>query len=506
MGRVPLARFLARRRSRVVVAIAATVAVGSAVALAAVVGPRFANADPEPKAGLPVPPELLTHVVAAARSCPTLSPARLAGQLMANSQMNAQARLRPGQEGIAGLGQDAWKAWAPWPDAARTDQGANIAALAHHMCDLVGQLRAAKVGGDPWRTSLAAFRVGAAAVRAAGGVPAGTASYVDEVGAYAAWYGEQPEFGGDGRPSTDLDARPVPDEYVAPVKAAGGVCPQVPAPLVAAHLMVASGFNPDRLGGDGARGIAQFKPEVWAAYAPKDASVWDPKVAIPVLGTALCALTAELNGVSGDPVKLAVAAFEIGTDAARQVTGKEGRATGDRSEKVSALVGYYARDTRLAGGAPPSPAPSASASPSAKPSPTPSASPTRSPTPAGPPTVRLLNRATNKCMTGTGDGATVLVKPCTGGADQQWDVRTDGTIRTGGLCLEIPANPQDGTNVRTVRCTNAAEQKFRFDQEFIVGLASSKCVDGWHGVDNADPPVVYAWACLAPVHHRWYFG
>jgi hypothetical protein len=511
--RLRMGKFFGRRWPRVAVA-GVAVTIGLMSAVIATGSDRFASADPDPKVGIAVPPEQFPIVVAAARSCPTLSPARLAGQLMANSAMNPQARQQSGRQGIAGLEQTVWTKWAPWPKAERGDEGANITALAHHMCDLVGQLRVAKVAGDPWRTALAAFHAGPEAVQKSGGVPDNATTYVDEVAAYTAWYAQQSQFGGAVKPLIDTSAKPVPDEYVAPIVAAGSSCPQVTAPLVAAHLMAASAFNPNKLGGDGARGIAQFKQEVWDAYAPKEASAWDAKTAIPALGTTLCALSKDLTGVSSDPVKLAVAAFEMGPDAARQVAGRKDQGTGNRSEQVSALVGYYAQDNRLTSGNAPTTPPSPSVSPSPTPSASgkpatskpPAASPTK-PAPTGPPTMKIINRASNKCLTSGGDGNVTLIKPCTDAAEQKWEVRTDGTLRAKGLCLDVPQNPTDGTDLRTVKCSTAVEQKFKFDKELIVGIASGKCVDGWHGADTKEGDDVYAWICVSDLaHHRWYFG
>ncbi|GIJ47645.1 hypothetical protein Val02_45310 [Virgisporangium aliadipatigenens] len=486
---------------------AITAALGAAVIATDTV--KFANADPEPKIGIAVPPEQFPVVVAAARSCTTLSPARLAGQLMANSAMNPEARHQSGREGIAGLENTVWTQWQPWPKAQRGDESANITALAHHVCDLIGQLRVAKVPGDPWRNALAAFQVGKDAVQKAGGVPDSAAKYVDEVAAYTAWYAQRAEFGGAVKSTADMSAKPVPDEYVAPIVAAGKSCAQVSAPLVAAHLMAASGFNPNKLGGDGARGIAQFSDKMWETYGPKEASAWDAKAAIPALGTALCGLSKDLTGVTNDAVKLSVAAFEMGPDAARQVAGRKDQGSGNRSEQVWALVGYYSQDNRLtAGNAATAPAsPSPSPSPSGRPatSKSPAASPKASPT--GPPTVLIKNRASNKCLTSQGDSNVTLIMPCTGAAEQRWEVRTDGTLRAKGFCLDVPKDPQDGTSIRTAKCSTAAEQKFKFDQELIVGIASGKCVDGWHGADQKDGDDVYAWVCVGDLaHHKWYFG
>lgn len=122
----------------------------------------------------------------AAQSCPALTPARLAGQIMATTGFSTEG-------GIAGLTDAEWETWKPWDDAAPDDEAANILALAHLTCDLVGNLRQDGFPGDQWPLAVAAFASSLADVRTAGGVPAAVADYVERVEAYTDWYAEQLE-------------------------------------------------------------------------------------------------------------------------------------------------------------------------------------------------------------------------------------------------------------------------------------------------------------------------
>ena len=63
-----------------------------------------------------------------------------------------------------------------------------IYALAQWVCELSGQVRAARLPGDSWPLSVAAYHSGFNAVLAAGGVPAGAAAFVDTVIQYSNWY------------------------------------------------------------------------------------------------------------------------------------------------------------------------------------------------------------------------------------------------------------------------------------------------------------------------------
>jgi hypothetical protein len=123
-------------------------------------------------AGLPVPPGLLPAISTAAQSCPELTGPRLAGQLMTASRFNPHATAPGGRSGIAGLTTAQWQQWAPAPGTPRSDTAANITALAHDMCDLAGQARAAAIPGNTWSLALAAFRSGLPAITAAREIPA----------------------------------------------------------------------------------------------------------------------------------------------------------------------------------------------------------------------------------------------------------------------------------------------------------------------------------------------
>jgi F5/8 type C domain/Transglycosylase SLT domain len=227
----------------------------------------------EANAAVPVPPAYLPTLISAAASCPSLSPPRLAGQIMATSAFDPNAASANGGQGLAGLTAATWKKWVPSPTAQRSNPSDNIVALAHDMCDLVGQLRAAAVTGDGWWAALAAFHSGIASVVAAGGVPAAASGYVDRVIGYANWYAGRPEFVEPTRPAapspTSPSVRPSPTATAASIaptpdaaKPATTVPPAptttgVPAPppdLAAGRPMTSSGFTdvyPEKNANDG---------------------------------------------------------------------------------------------------------------------------------------------------------------------------------------------------------------------------------------------------------------
>ncbi|MEV4757850.1 hypothetical protein AB0J86_22420 [Micromonospora sp. NPDC049559] len=365
MGRIwgPVARGLDRLDSpfRRWVAIGILLVLMGGAGVAASAGFGTATAEETELAGRPVPAGQVEAIAAAAHACPVLTPARLAGQLMAASGFDANAKTANGGTGIAGLTEAAWEEWKPRTTSARTDPAANVAALAHLTCDLVGQVRRAGIGGDPWRLALGAYHSGVEAVRAAKGIPPAANGYVDRVSGYAAWYahrsGTGTKPGGPtgpigAVPGAGTDAKPVPDTYLAAVLAAGRACSGLTPARVAAQLMAASGFNPNLLGSHSTQGIAQFSPQVWARYAPSPTSTspWDPSVAIPTLGLTMCALFDELGGLGKDSYPLALAAFRVGPDAVRQSGGLPDDAdVRAYVNLVMGYVGYYQQDPRLGG-------------------------------------------------------------------------------------------------------------------------------------------------------------
>ncbi|WP_121154795.1 RICIN domain-containing protein [Micromonospora pisi] len=426
------------------------------VTLTASVAPRPADAG-QPLPGARVSDADVRLLTEAATACPTLTPARLAGQVMAASRFSAtpvEAVRAVGAQGTAGLVPTVWQKWAPWDGAPPSDREASVIALAHHMCQLVGQIRVLKLDGDRWQLALAAHRVGVEPVVEAGDVPTGALEYVDTVERYAIWYALQPAFGGSGdavpettppmvaeRVAEAATPLPVPDEYLQLIRAAGAVCPQLPPARVAAQLMATSAFDPQRLGPTGEQGIAQFLPQVWVAYVrpSAEASPWTPASAVPALGETMCALLEAVPGTGPDDYPLALAAFLRGDPTIRSLADVPG------VERITALTEQVGRfETEYAKGLPPTRPAGPSKSPTAAPERTPGSTTGATTAPAKPSSPKPTQPST----------------PAQNGSDQPpvnaKDVAADN--RSYGpyfiynfatkMCLDIPGTgpgPRDGT-------------------------------------------------------------
>ena len=115
----------------------------------------------------------------------------------------------------------------------------------------------------------------------------------------------------------------VPAQYRALVNAAGSVCEGITPGLIAAQIAQESGWDPDATSPVGAAGIAQFMPDTWASVGQDYsgdgvADVRDPADAIPTQAHYMCDQLASVQAhidqgqISGDPVALALAAYNAG--------------------------------------------------------------------------------------------------------------------------------------------------------------------------------------------------
>lgn len=517
---------------------------GSALALIVLLGggafaARQAANAAEPLEGGQVSAADVRILVSAARSCPSLTPARLAGQVMAASGFGStpvEGMRDNGATGVAALTPQQWQQNIPWEGAQPTDREAAVTALAHLTCVLTGQARALNLEEDPWKLALAAQRIGLNEVIKAGGLGAAQ-DHVDTVERYATWYAMQPEFGaGVAVPASTAGYTvasgivPVPDAYVAAVVSAGKVCAEVPPALIAAQLMAASGFDEGKLGPAGEQGIAQFLPRVWAENVKAaNRSPWQPVVAVQVLGRTMCKLVKK----SGGQYAPALAAFTRGSDAT---------AVTALAETITKAQAEYAKDTRLQLA---QPKPGASA-PLAAPKPSKSAKPKatekgRTNQPAikaadskgsdyGP--YFILNLATKMCVDigGYGDGVAegpVNQFPCAKTTEDNqewvfWPRGTDGEgyqlylIKNidGGLCIDPPGGEgvEKSAPLYQFACLDNDNQYFRLEPRKTVGgfvyywirnTVTDSCIDlNGNGVAGADARLRLV-PCLANDDHDW---
>lgn len=112
----------------------------------------------------------------------------------------------------------------------------------------------------------------------------------------------------------------VPSELRKVIKAAAKRCPQVPVEVFAAQIAAESGWDAEARSPAGARGIAQFMPEVWDQYgidADRDgrADVWNPVDAIHSAAELNCLNRRLVRGAAGDRLENTLAAYNAGFSA-----------------------------------------------------------------------------------------------------------------------------------------------------------------------------------------------
>lgn len=105
---------------------------------------------------------------------------------------------------------------------------------------------------------------------------------------------------------------------------------------------------------------------------------------------------------------------------------------------------------------------------------------------------------------GSGNGTSVDLYPCNGGATQQWGMFSDGTIRTAGKCMEAAGgSTSDGTRVQLYDCNGTAAQQWTHTAgNDLVNPRANKCLD-LKERSSADFTVTQIWSCNGGSNQKW---
>ncbi|MET8172258.1 RICIN domain-containing protein [Streptomyces clavifer] len=116
----------------------------------------------------------------------------------------------------------------------------------------------------------------------------------------------------------------------------------------------------------------------------------------------------------------------------------------------------------------------------------------------------LTGRQSGKCLSGGSAGTPLTIRACQGSADQQWEFRSDGTVRSLGLCMDlVGASKGNGTAVRVASCTGAAAQQFHLNAtDDLVSRFATKCVDVYDS-RSADGTRAILWPCTGAANQTW---
>ncbi|MEU9344691.1 lytic transglycosylase domain-containing protein [Streptomyces sp. NPDC048278] len=137
-------------------------------------------------------------------------------------------------------------------------------------------------------------------------------------------------FQGDGK--GELDPAAVPADLVDPIQKAGALCDAIGPTVIAAQIERESNYNRTLVGPDGAQGISQLPPAVFARFGEDEdgngkTSALDPADSIVAQGRFLCDLAGQAQqlidsgAANGSVLDLALVGYDQGLDAVRQAQG-----------------------------------------------------------------------------------------------------------------------------------------------------------------------------------------
>jgi hypothetical protein len=123
----------------------------------------------------------------------------------------------------------------------------------------------------------------------------------------------------------------------------------------------------------------------------------------------------------------------------------------------------------------------------------------------------IIGKGSNRCVDvpnsedGKGrDGTQLQLWDCAAGANQKWDFRGDGTVRSLGMCMDVAwGSKDDGAHIQLARCSgNPAQQFVLSTAGDLVNPQADKCVDA---VDNgtANGTKLQLWSCAGTPNQKW---
>ncbi|MFB9512766.1 ricin-type beta-trefoil lectin domain protein [Streptomyces purpureus] len=102
------------------------------------------------------------------------------------------------------------------------------------------------------------------------------------------------------------------------------------------------------------------------------------------------------------------------------------------------------------------------------------------------------------------DGTQLHLWDCRGSANQKWEFRGDGTVRSLGLCMDVANGSRDnGAAIQLARCSGNPAQQFVLSGEGdLVNPQADKCVDADnHGTANWTKLLL--WTCAGTPNQKW---
>jgi hypothetical protein len=103
------------------------------------------------------------------------------------------------------------------------------------------------------------------------------------------------------------------------------------------------------------------------------------------------------------------------------------------------------------------------------------------------------------------DGSPLRLWDCGGDDWQKWVFRSDGSIRSMGLCMDVAeASATNGTTIKFARCNGGWAQEFTLDgAHHLVNTRIAKCVDVTDAA-TGNGARLQLWDCASTSNQKWY--
>ncbi|MFD5426755.1 ricin-type beta-trefoil lectin domain protein [Streptomyces sp. NPDC127084] len=102
------------------------------------------------------------------------------------------------------------------------------------------------------------------------------------------------------------------------------------------------------------------------------------------------------------------------------------------------------------------------------------------------------------------DGTQLQIWSCAGSANQKWEFRDDGTIRSLGLCMDVANGSREaGAAIQLARCSGNPAQTFVLSQAGdLVNPQADMCVDAFDQ-GTVDGTKLVLWTCNGQSNQKW---
>ncbi|GHE42458.1 ricin-type beta-trefoil lectin domain protein [Streptomyces capitiformicae] len=123
----------------------------------------------------------------------------------------------------------------------------------------------------------------------------------------------------------------------------------------------------------------------------------------------------------------------------------------------------------------------------------------------------IIGKGSDRCIDVTDaqggegkDGTPLQLWDCAGSANQKWDFRGDGTVRSLGLCMDVAwGSRDDGAVIQLARCSGNPAQQFVLSTEGdLVNPQADKCVDAKDNGTRSGTRL-QLWTCSGTPNQKW---